>query len=153
MKLHKCRSGRAKWIAIAAGTKGQRTLTIIERWLVDRKQILMKCHGCIPPRPLSPSGLIPLVTLCPLWLKPGIGTWWAGFSPCCSTEFDTPISCSCTPVWILAPCFPRNFPNILRPNVRLPGVGELRAESVGVITQGGSSSAGLLPKVICRRCW
>lgn len=58
-------------MAMAAGTKGHRKFTNLDAVLVLLKQILRKWSGWIPFRPLSPSGCMPLVTLCPLWLYIG----------------------------------------------------------------------------------
>lgn len=114
MKTHRFRSGRAKWIAIAAGTKGQRILTTKDRWLDDRKHILRKCHGWTPHLPLSPSGCMPFVILCPLWLKPGMCAWCWGFScwPC--ADSGRPTTPSDTPVSGLDSDLPRNLLNISR---------------------------------------
>ncbi|SRR6266536_3607012 len=68
MKITRWRSGRAYLTAIAGGTTGQRMLHSREALLVERQQILKKCHGCMPFLPLSPSGWMPTVTRWPLEL-------------------------------------------------------------------------------------
>ena len=85
--MARCKSGRAKCCntstgrlridhavrtnAIATGTIGQRKLTSIESVHELRKQILRNFRGWRPRLPLSPSGWIPGVTSCPLWLNCG----------------------------------------------------------------------------------
>ena len=95
--IHTWRSGRAKCRTIAAGTKGQRTLTNVEAVDVDCHATLQKCIGCIPDLPLSPSGCMPFVTKCQLclyvartWCSAGLfavgslPAWWISVGGFCS---------------------------------------------------------------------
>ena len=54
--IHEEDSGRAKCMAMAAGTKGHNTLTHLDAVHVLRKHIFRKSHGWMPLLPLSPSG-------------------------------------------------------------------------------------------------
>lgn len=56
---------------MATGTIGHRALTIIDSVLLLLKTIFINLNGLKPLRPLSPSGWMPVVTLCPLWLYCG----------------------------------------------------------------------------------
>lgn len=56
---------------MATGTTGHRQLQSIESVLLLLPQMTRNLIGLKPLRPLSPSGWMPLVTSCPLWLYCG----------------------------------------------------------------------------------